>query len=87
MSRWRWVLPEDASMGLTPHRAAKDASLWSRSGLSPAAMSSAAALSGPMPRRVSNVGQCRVIVSVIRWTRSSICSVSCRMRRASKCKV
>jgi hypothetical protein len=33
------VFPEDASMGLTPHRAAKDASLCSRSGLSPAAMS------------------------------------------------
>jgi hypothetical protein len=39
--------------GLTPHRAAKDASLRSRSGLSPAAMSRAAALLEPMPQRVS----------------------------------
>jgi len=49
-------LPEDASSGLTPHRAAKDASLRSRSGLSAAAMSSAAALSGPMPAAGQQVG-------------------------------
>lgn len=35
MSRRRRVFPDDASMGLTPHSAAKDASLGSRSGLSP----------------------------------------------------
>jgi hypothetical protein len=42
-------------MGLTPHRAAKEAWLLMRSGLSPAVMSSAAALSGPM-RVVAAVG-------------------------------
>src|SRR3981081_1069911 len=56
MRRRRLVLPEDASSGLTPHRSAKEASLRSRSGLSPAAMSSAAALSGPVPRRGSQGG-------------------------------
>src|ERR687893_2925406 len=56
LSRWRVVLPEDACWGLTPQRAAKEASLRSRSGLSPAVMSRAAAVSGPMPRWVSNVG-------------------------------
>src|SRR3978361_2298042 len=56
MSRWRVVLPEDACWGLTPHSAAKEASLHSRSGLSPAAMSRAAAVSGPTPRWVSNTG-------------------------------
>ena len=40
LSRWRTVRPEDASMGLVPHSAAKDASLRIRSGLSPAATSS-----------------------------------------------
>jgi hypothetical protein len=50
------ILPEDACWGLTPHRAAKEASLRSRSGLSPAVMSRAAALSGPTPRGVSIVG-------------------------------
>jgi hypothetical protein len=36
-------LPDDASTGLTPQRAAKDASVASRSGLSPAAMRSVGA--------------------------------------------
>jgi hypothetical protein len=43
------VLPKEASIGLEPHSAAKDAWLWSRLGLSPAVMSRAAALSGPTP--------------------------------------
>src|SRR3954453_11501325 len=51
LSRRRWVLPEETSTGLTPHNAAKDASLWRRSGLSPAGMSNAAAVSGPTPLR------------------------------------
>jgi hypothetical protein len=39
--RRRRVLPQDASMGLTPHKAAKEVSLCIRSGLSPAVTSSA----------------------------------------------
>ena len=35
-------------MGLTPHREAKAASEWSRSGLLPAAMRRVAAVSGPI---------------------------------------
>ena len=54
LRRWRWVLPEDASTGLMPQRAANDASLRSRSGLSPAAMTRAAALKGPIPTGVSS---------------------------------
>ncbi len=50
LSLRRWVLPDDASTGLVPHKAAKDASLSRRSGLSPAEMSKAAAVSGPTPR-------------------------------------
>src|SRR5205823_3505716 len=49
LSLRRLVFPDDASTGLTPHNAAKDFSLCSRCGLSPAAMSSAAAVSGPTP--------------------------------------
>jgi hypothetical protein len=36
LRRWRWVLPEDAGNGVTPQRAANEASDRSRSGLSPA---------------------------------------------------
>lgn len=39
----RWVLPDDASTALTPRRAAKEALLPIRSGVSPAATGSAAA--------------------------------------------
>lgn len=56
LSRRRWLFPEDFSTGLTPHRAAKDASLPSRSGLSPAVISRAAALSGPIPSCSSRLG-------------------------------
>ena len=43
LSRWRTTLPEEASMGETPQRLAKEASLARRSGLSPATHSSVAA--------------------------------------------
>ena len=56
LRRWRTVAPEDASTGLVPHSAAKDASLRIRSGLSPAATSSAAAASGPTPQAPSSAG-------------------------------
>ena len=56
LSRCRRIVPEDASMGLAPHRAAKEASLRRRSGLSPAAVSRAAAVSGPTPQAPSSAG-------------------------------
>src|ERR1039457_1848648 len=43
-------------MGDTPHRWAQAASEWRRSGLSPAATSSAAAVSGPTPNRARRSG-------------------------------
>ena len=48
-SRCRVTLPEDAGIGATPHKCANAASLRSRSGLSPAATSSTAAVSVPTP--------------------------------------
>ena len=47
---------EEASMGLAPQSAAKDASLRRRSGLSPAATSSAPATSGPTPGAANKAG-------------------------------
>ncbi len=43
-------------MGLTPHSAAKDASLCRRSGLSPIVISKVTAVSGPIPTTVSSCG-------------------------------
>src|SRR5262245_44873499 len=43
LSRWRTVLPEEASTGAEPHRIAKAAPERSRPGLSPVATSSAPA--------------------------------------------
>src|SRR6266545_4104197 len=40
LSRWRWVSPEEAGSGATPHSIAKPASLRSRLGLSPAVTNS-----------------------------------------------
>ena len=60
LSRWRMVLPDDAGMGAAAHRCAQAASLRSRSGWSPAAMSSSAAVLGPIPRRASSRGACAV---------------------------
>lgn len=56
LSRCRTVLPLEAGLGLVPQSAAKDRSLRSRSGLSPAAMSNAAAESGPTPGCSSSAG-------------------------------
>ena len=50
------TLPEEASMGATPHRLAKDASLFNLLGLSPATINSVAALSVPMPAKEINSG-------------------------------
>ena len=49
LRRCRRVFPEDAGIGATAHMCAQAASLRSRSGWSPAAMSSTAAVSGPIP--------------------------------------
>jgi hypothetical protein len=84
LSRWRVVLSEDACCGLTPHSAAKEASLRSRSGLSPAAMSRAAAVSEPTPRVGQQHGVWRVTASVSRCSRSWTSSLNARMRWASK---
>ena len=51
--------PEDASTGQAPHSAANDASLRRRWGLSPAAMSNAAAVSAPTPRAAISAGFAR----------------------------
>ena len=48
--------PESAGTGDTPHRWAQAASEWSRSGLSPAATRSEAAVSGPTPKTGQQVG-------------------------------
>ena len=50
------VLPEEAWIGEDPHSIENAASLRSRSGLSPAATSSAPALSGPIPNRATSPG-------------------------------
>ena len=54
--RCRLVLPEEAGIGLTPHKDAKAASEWRRSGLLPAAISSVAAVSGPTPKTLTRAG-------------------------------
>ncbi|GGO21571.1 hypothetical protein GCM10011574_49090 [Microbispora bryophytorum] len=64
IERCRVVFPEEASMGLTPHSAAKAASLFSRSGSSPAVMRRQAAVSGPTPCRSSSRGAQSVTISV-----------------------
>ena len=48
-SRCLTVLPEEAGMGATPHRCAQAASDLIRCGLSPAATTTMAAVSGPTP--------------------------------------
>ena len=48
--------PEDVSTGLAPHKEAEDGSLRILWGLSPAAVSSEAAVSGPMQWVVSRAG-------------------------------
>ena len=49
LSRWRTTFPGEASIGETPQRAANAASLFIRSGLSPAATNPMAATSTPTP--------------------------------------
>jgi hypothetical protein len=56
LRRCRTTLPEEASMGETPHRLAKEASLLNLWGLSPATINSVAAWSVPMPGKETNSG-------------------------------
>ena len=51
LSRCRLTLPDEAGIGAAPHRCAHELSLRSRSGWSPAAISSSAAVSEPTPCR------------------------------------
>ena len=84
LSRCRLVLPEEAGIGVVPHRAAKVAGLVIRSGLSPAVINSWAAESGPTPTSVSSWGAwdwTRVVMSSVA---SVISVVRCLMRRASR---
>ena len=50
------TLPEEASMGETPQRQAKEASLLNLWGLSPTTINSVAAWSAPMPAKETNSG-------------------------------
>src|ERR687890_1122626 len=56
LRRCRTTLPEEASMGDTPQRLAKEASLLNLWGLSPATVSSVAAWSVPMPAKETSSG-------------------------------
>src|SRR5216683_4846277 len=56
LSRWRVTFPDDAGIGAAPHRCAQAASLCSRPGWSPAAMSSSAAVRGPTPVQGGQAG-------------------------------
>ena len=56
LSRQRVTFPEEAGIGAVPPRCARAASLRSRPGWSPAAISSSAAVSGPAPCRASRPG-------------------------------
>jgi hypothetical protein len=56
LSRCLTTLPEEASMGETPQRLAKDASLFNLLGLSPTATSSVAAWSVPTPGKATRSG-------------------------------
>ena len=76
LRRCRMVCPDDAWTGLVPHRAAKDDSVRMRSGLSPAVMSSAAAVSAPTPRAAKSAGLTRTQSRWMSVSRSSISAVS-----------
>jgi hypothetical protein len=69
LRRWRTTLPEEASMGATPHRLAKEASLPNLWGLSPATIKSVAAWSVPMPAKETYSGAA-CATSRSRWASS-----------------
>jgi len=61
LSRCRWVLPEEASIGEAPHSIENAALERSRSGLSPAATSSAPAESDPTPNNATSLGAAALV--------------------------
>jgi hypothetical protein len=69
LSRWRVTFPDDAGIGAAPHRCAQAASERSRPGWSPAAMSSSAAVRGPIPYRASRPGARAVTRGMMRSSR------------------
>ena len=80
--RCRTTRPEEASIGLAPRRAATDVSLRSRSGLSPAAISSAAATWGPTPGAGGSAGAAWPHRRAISASSSLISALSDRWRLA-----
>jgi hypothetical protein len=86
LRRWRTILPEDASIGFDPRSAPHDFSLRRRFGLSPAAMSSPAAVSGPTPNTAQRAGAMVVVIRrrlASRMTSSSSRSMTRRARPRS----
>jgi hypothetical protein len=76
LRRWRWVLPDDAGRGVTPQRAAKEASDHSLPGLSPATTRSAPATSGPTPRMSSNAPARELISGATMLSMAAISALS-----------
>ncbi len=79
LRRCRVVLPDDAGIGATAHRCAQAASERRRSGWSPAAMRSMAAVSRPTPNTARRVGARAVTRGAmssasrsLRWSRPSL---------------
>lgn len=62
-------------MGAVPHKAANEAEDRSRSGLSPAVISSWAPMTGPTPLMASRAGLALVVLVSIRVSRSAIVGV------------
>jgi len=91
--RCRIVLPDDACKGLAPHSAARAASLFRRSGLSPATATRIAAVCGPTPncsrrRRAWRRVNCSSMSSRDLSSSQSICQRLARRRNvvAKVCK-
>ena len=78
LSRCRWVLPEEAGSGATPHNIAKAGSLCTRSGLSPAVSRNWPAVSVPIPVTAISCGARSVTKPSSKVSESLISSASCR---------
>src|SRR5260370_31398653 len=81
--RCRTVLPDDACNGLVPQSAASAASLFRRSGLSPATATNTAAVCGPTPNLSRSRLACWLVrsSSIVSSDLSSSASVSQRFAR------
>src|SRR5207248_2353012 len=84
VERWRFVLPEQALIGEEPQSIEKAASERSRSGLSPAATSSAPAVSAPTPNASISCGEA-VVVSRASWPSRLRISTSSVWQRRARC--